>query len=400
MTGTSFAQGISLAITPILTRVYTPEDFGFLALFMSILSVLAVLATGRYEYAIMLPKNNKDAINIVFLSILISILISLTLFLIIFIYDYEIAELLGNLQILEVIYFLPIIVLLSGLYQTFNYWNSRNKHYKNISISLLSKSAITSSSSLYMGFSHISNGLILGQIFGQLFATFIIGVKTWKDGQKYIININKLKMIVLAKRYIKLPIYNLPNALLDTLKNAGLNILISKLFSNSILGQFSLSWKMLQTPMTLIGGSLSQVFYQKLSVTSKHEMTKLIKKFLFKNILIALPLFSVIFIYAEVLFSFIFGEQWRLAGTISSIISPWIFLNFLTSPLATIFIILNRQGTLLIFALFYMMTPLLIMVYFQNKDFLIIINYISLSMSLLLLIFLYLIFSVIKKETK
>jgi O-antigen/teichoic acid export membrane protein len=72
MTGTTIAQAIPIAISPILTRIYTPEDFGVFALYMSLASIISVVATGRYELAIMLPKKDDDAINIVALSTLIS----------------------------------------------------------------------------------------------------------------------------------------------------------------------------------------------------------------------------------------------------------------------------------------------------------------------------------------
>ena len=71
MTGTSIAQAIPIAISPILTRIYTPDDFGIFALYMSIASIIAVIATGRYELAMMLPKKDSDAINILFISIVV-----------------------------------------------------------------------------------------------------------------------------------------------------------------------------------------------------------------------------------------------------------------------------------------------------------------------------------------
>ena len=77
MTGTSIAQAIPIAITPILTRIYSPNEFGLFALYMSIVSVVVIMATGRYELAIVLPKNNEDAANIVALSLVITLFISL-----------------------------------------------------------------------------------------------------------------------------------------------------------------------------------------------------------------------------------------------------------------------------------------------------------------------------------
>ncbi|MDC1200166.1 oligosaccharide flippase family protein, partial [bacterium] len=90
MTGTTISQAIPLAATPILTRIYTPEDFGVLALFSSITAILGLLATGKYEMAILLPKDDKDALNIVYLSVILSAIFSIILFTIVFLFNYEI----------------------------------------------------------------------------------------------------------------------------------------------------------------------------------------------------------------------------------------------------------------------------------------------------------------------
>jgi O-antigen/teichoic acid export membrane protein len=366
---------------------------------MSIASVISVIATARYEFAIILPKKDKDAINIVFLSLLISIFISLITFIIILFFDDKIVESLGEQKILYWLYFIPITVLLTGFYQSFSYWHNRKKQYKNISLNLINRSGTTASVNLIMGFGKIGNGgLIVGSILGQFFATIMLGILTFKDTRKFFLNINKLKMIALAKIYKKLPIYNLPNALLDNLKMLIIYVLISKLFTNQALGQFSLSWKILQTPMALIGTSLAQVLYQKIATLDTKELNRIIKIFLFKATCIGFPIFTIIYFFSENIFSFVFGEEWKLAGSISSILAPWLFINFLTSPLATIFILLKRQGTLLIFSLVYMITPIFIFLFFKEKDFLTILNYVSFSMSILLIIFIYLIFNIISTK--
>jgi len=110
MAGTSIAQAIPLAISPILTRIYTPKDFGVFALYISIASIISVVATGRYELAIMLPKKDDDAINLVVLSILIACCISIVTFLGISIFNAEITLLLGNPAVSNWLYFIPLSV--------------------------------------------------------------------------------------------------------------------------------------------------------------------------------------------------------------------------------------------------------------------------------------------------
>ena len=70
MTGSTIAQAIPIAITPILTRLYMPEDFGVLALFVAVTAILGSIANGCYEFAIMLPEQDEDSINIAALGLL------------------------------------------------------------------------------------------------------------------------------------------------------------------------------------------------------------------------------------------------------------------------------------------------------------------------------------------
>jgi len=79
MTGTTIAQAIPIAISPIVTRIYTPEDFGIFALFIAIITIFGSIANGRYELAIMLPKKDEDAINIFALGFIIISVMSLFL---------------------------------------------------------------------------------------------------------------------------------------------------------------------------------------------------------------------------------------------------------------------------------------------------------------------------------
>ncbi|MDA3835797.1 MAG: oligosaccharide flippase family protein [Spirochaetales bacterium] len=239
MTGTTIAQAIPIAISPILTRIYTPEDFGIFALYMSIASLVAVLATGRYELAIMLPKKNEDAVNIIALSVIITFLVSIISLLIVFVFNTQITALLGNTEVSAWLYFIPITVFTTGIYQSFNYWSNRKKQYKRLAVSRVIKSGSTAGTNLGMGFGGFgSSGLILGSIFGQGMATLILVKMVWGEDSKLIGYVSKLKMFALLKKHKKLPFLNLPNALIDGVRLSGINILISKFFATATLGQF------------------------------------------------------------------------------------------------------------------------------------------------------------------
>src|SRR5690554_4361739 len=141
MTGTGLAQAIPIAISPILTRLYTPEEFGMFGMYLAIVAILAVAATGRYELAILLPKNDKDAINILILSILLSALFSVLLLIVVIAFGEKIALLFGEPSLSKWLLWVPVSVLLVGAYQSLNYWSNRKAHYKRLAISRTLQSA-------------------------------------------------------------------------------------------------------------------------------------------------------------------------------------------------------------------------------------------------------------------
>lgn len=398
MSGTVIAQAIPIAISPILTRIYTPDDFGVFSLYMSISLIGSVIATGRYELAILLPKKDSEAANIVVLSIIISIFMSFISLLIVFILNEQITTLLGSKKVSDWLYLTPVAILLSGVYQSFNYWLTRKEQYKKIAINRVAQNSVTGVASIGLGLANFgSGGLILGGIVGQAISATLFSNIVWKNNKEKIKLIKILKIYALVNKYIKMPKYNLPNALIDGFRLAGINILIANFFSTSVLGQFSLAWRMSRAPMALIGGSLSQVLFQKTSTLKKSDLYSIIKKFILRSILIAAPLFLIIYIYSVDIFIIIFGENWKLAGEAASIMTPWLFMNFLTSPLSTIFITINKQEILLIFSIFFMISPLGIIYYFHELDFINTLEIVSFSMSTLLFLLICIVLFLTKK---
>jgi len=397
MSGTTIAQAIPIAISPILTRLYTPKDFGVLALFVAITSIFGTVANGRYELAIMLPEKDEDAINIFALGFIINVVISLTLLIIILIFHDYILKLLNNKEISPWLYFIPFTVFLIGIFNLLNYFNNRMKQYEDLAKANVYKSIAGAIVQLSLGF--LKAGA-LGLISGQIVSQMVSNTKLFINVKKLNLfnHVYKIKIIANAKKYKKLPLYNLPNAILDGLRESIINILINTFYSVATLGQFSLGRRMVQFPSSLIGSSISQVFFQKISNAKESELYNIVKNFILKTILFFSPIFLIIYIFAPFIFSIVFGEKWKLAGQIASFMTPWIFLNFITSPLSTIFIRLNLQEILLIFAVFYNILPILTFFFLKTYDFLFVIKMLSLGMSFLLFIFIIIVLIITKSK--
>ncbi|MBU1667493.1 oligosaccharide flippase family protein [bacterium] len=352
MTGTTIAQAIPIAISPILTRIYTPEDFGLFALYISIAAIISVVATGRYELAIMLPKKDGDAANIVVLSFLLSFLVSFISFLIVFIFNTQLANLLGNPEISSWLYFIPITVLLTGVYQSFNYWSNRKKQYKRLATSRVVQSGVTATTNLGMGFNGFgSSGLLIGTIAGQMIATTVLAKMVIKEDITIFKKVKKIKIFALARRYVKFPKFDIWSALFNTSSSSSPIILLGIFFNSAVVGFYSLSYRILSLPIAFISSSIAQVFLEESSKVRNnkeklHNLTQLTFKKLFY-----LGLFPMILIgvYGDYAFYFIFGEKWKIAGEYAQVLSIWLFFVFLISPLSTILITLEKQKEALYF---------------------------------------------------
>jgi len=345
MTGTTIAQAIPIAISPILTRIYTPEDFGLFALFLAITTIIGSIANGRYELAIMLPEKDEDAINISALGFIISSFISLILLILVFFFNDYFVNIIGNEEIGFWLYFVPITVFLIGLWNVLNYFNNRKKNYKDLRNATILKSIALASVNLSVGLlKNGVTGLITGEIISKVFANTRLLKNIIKD-KLLISKITKTKMKSMARKYKNFPIISLPSSFFTALHPNLFSVLLSSLYNVALLGHYYMAQRVLGLPATLMGISIGQVFFQ--SAVKEKEKTGeariIFKSTVKKLFIIALPFFVVLFFVVEDLFAFVFGDSWRIAGTYSQILIPLFFIKLLSSPVSMINTVFEKQ---------------------------------------------------------
>jgi len=336
MTGTVVAQAIPIAISPILTRIYSPEEFGLFALFFALLSILSVLANGRYENAVMLPKKDSDAINIFALGLVINISLSLFLLVIVVLFNDDLTKLLGSDAIAVWLYFVPVALFFTGLFNILNSFNNRQKNYKDMAEAMVVKSIVLAAIQIFIGLIKSgATGLISGQIVSQFFANMKLIKNILKD-KNLIESIKKIKIIACAKRYQDFPKFSLPSAFASVLSGHLSNILISIFYSVSTLGFYSLVQRVLGIPSSLMGKSIGQVYYEEGTKEKKRtgSATTLFNSTLKKLLIIGFPSFLFLFLVVEELFAFVFSEEWRVAGEYAQIVVPMFFIRFVVASLS------------------------------------------------------------------
>lgn len=388
VTGTSIAQAIPIAISPILTRIYTPEDFGIYTLFLAITTVIGAISCGRYELAIMLPEKDEDAINLFALGLFLTTVISLVTLFVIVLFKDQILLLLNNDEIGNWLYFVPLVTFSVGLFNLLNYFNIRIKKYKDLAKSTVIKSLVLAVFQLIVGFvTKGFAGLIVGQILSQISANLKLLKNIIKD-KLLLAKISKENIKEQAKRYKKFPLFSVWGIMANTLSTQLTSILMSSLHTLSTLGIYALVQRVLGMPATLIGGSISQVFFQEATI-EKQKTGKTIKSFsktLKRLVFIGAPTFILIFFIIEELFAFVFGEEWRIGGTYAQILIPLFFIRFLSSTLSPILTIFEKQKYELYINVILLVSSVVSILIF--KDFIFFLSFYSGIMSLNYLIFL------------
>ncbi len=341
VTGTTIAQAIPIAISPILTRIYTPEDFGVFALFIAITAIFGTIANARYELAIMLPKKDEDAINIFALGFIITCFISLILLILVLVFNDYFTKLLGNEEISFWLYFVPITVFFSGLFNILNYFNNRKKNYKDLRNATILKSIILAIIQLSVGFVKAGAiGLISGSIISNMFANMKLARNILKN-KILISKISKVKIIALAKRYKDFPEHGMISSLFDNLSLQLPSLIIPKIFTYSISGYFFFANRIVNLPASLISASIAQVYLQKISENKNKgiETFSIFINTIKKLFSIALPITVIGCIISPYIFTLLFGEEWRISGEIAQYLFLIFLIRFCVSPMSSSFIL-------------------------------------------------------------
>lgn len=338
LTGATIAQAIPVVVAPILARLYSPNDFGVLALFVAITGVLGTIANGRYEVAIMVVTNDEEAIDISAFGLLINTLFSIILFILILFLNTQIADLLGDRQLSLWLYFVPLVVWLIGFYNILTYLNLRKSQYNDLAKINVYKSTV-------MAFFQIVIGLIKtgvsGLIVGRIISSFVANFRLTKNVFLHysVLKLNLRKSWTLAKKYKDFPLHNAPPGLVTTASLQMPFIFFPKLFSLTISGQFFLAQKMIDLPGALISKPISDVFFQ--TMVKKNKDGEVTLPFLFSTIrklfLIIFPISIAIFILSPFLFKSIFGEEWIFSGIIAQYLAMVVFIKFIVSPVSPVF---------------------------------------------------------------
>jgi O-antigen/teichoic acid export membrane protein len=345
--GTAAAQVIAIALSPILTRIYKPGDFGVLQVFISLLGLAVVVSSGRYELAVLLPEDEQTSIDV--LAVAIGCVCATTGVVAgVAIFCHYRWVLPASVSVLNAyMWLLPISVFGGGLYQVLSYWAMRRNSYSQIATSKLAQATgqVTTQIVIGVGY-HGPLGLLAGDAVGRVMGSGRFIRDLWRDYSDRLRSIRISSMRRVAVRYRDFPLFSLWGSLINSSGLALPSLFLAQYYGAQGTGWFALVNRVFGVPAALIGLSISQVYASKAAALSMSDPKHLMHIFLKTTrhmLLLGLPPCVLLTIFAPVLFQFVFGLAWREAGEYARYLILMFLASFINSPVQMTLNILERQ---------------------------------------------------------
>lgn len=350
--GSGLARGIGVGSIPLLTRLYSPEDFGVLAVFTAIVSLLAPILTLRYVLAMPLPRHDGVAINLMALSLLLMICITGVMTIALWHFAPLFLGLLSVESIAPWWWLILLGIVAAAGYELMTYWAMRVRNYKVIAFTNVWQSVIGSIVKIVLGLFSIQQvGLLFGHVVGNGGGVMVL----WRRfADSFYTNWKYIRPSIMRKvawRYRGFAFYRVPSQFLLVFSSQAPVLLVTLIYDSNTTGQLALALMAVTLPVALFGRTTAKAFYSeasRLGPKQPHAIRAMLFAVIKRLAAIAVAPALILMIFGDKLFPLVFGANWELAGVFSSNLALFIFFQFLQAPVAHVFYIFDKQRSLLV----------------------------------------------------
>lgn len=343
MSGTLIAQIISFAISPLMTRLYSEEQIGEYTLLLTVVTMFGSVICGRYDMAIVGESDEKGMYALVKLSSYITLALSLLVSVGYTIYFCTSGS--TKMSFPEVFAWIFAFVLATGFMNILQSYNNHFRDYKLMSAASITKEAGKAVTLVGFGALHFGTiGLLVSYIVSSILELLQL-IKRLKSNMSSIKAITFEDMKKAAKKHIRQPLYSVPASFVNGFSYSVINIFINSLFGSVTLAYYSMSYRMLGVPLSLVCNSTSKAYFEK--AAREHDETGNFHKTFLQTSLfllaIAVPMTAVLMILAPWAFELFFGKGWGVSGEYVRYLAPMFGLRLIVSSLSPTMIICNKQ---------------------------------------------------------
>lgn len=342
--GTVLAQAITFFLSFLLTQLYSPAQFGHYSVFVGLTAAIAGASTGALESVVLMTNSNRDARRVGSVIFILSCstacvfafsaMVTMTLLPIFF--GDEIAL---PLQTLELLVFAPMFIVFWGLGQIYIYFNLRHENMRMLAGTKVAQTAFMGVVQVMVATSRDVSGLIIGHLAGLLLlAMGGLRLHFSKEAWRRDFRMKNVKSVL--GRHSAFPKYVMRSQLIDNFSNQLPLLLIGTFVSLAAGGQYSLALMMLSAPAAVLGNAVGQVFLQ--HIGRDQENGKALARSMYGVwsglALVGIVPFGLIAVFGPAIFEFAFGDEWKEAGIIAQLLTPLMFVRFISSPTSSIYL--------------------------------------------------------------
>lgn len=350
------AQGLNFLLMPLLTRIYDPSQFGLFSVFTNATIFLGVVAAMRYEYAVVLPADDRESALVVWLAIETAVLFALATTAAMLVVGGRMNDWRAMAGIAPWRAWLPVALMLVAAYNAQAYWAIRHRQYARLGLSKLVITVATGATQLGAAWllGARTGGLLAGLLTGQLTGMAYLA---WGSGLSLRLAGQWREILAVAHRYSHFPRYSALGSGLDGISQLLPVAVLTATFGSAAAGHFALADRALRAPSMLLGSSLSQVFFQRLSASRANpaECRRLLWR-TWKHLALFGGVPSLVAIlFGPWAFALVFGARWAIAGEIARALAPGVFAYFVAFPTSNVIVVFERVGLLLIWQIAYVL---------------------------------------------
>lgn len=343
--GSLVGQGLVLLSYPFLTRLYDTSEFGLLAVFSSLVTIISIVSSAALNRAIPIPPSDPEAADVAWAALVAVTVTTVVVAVVGLVAAAPVAELLGVPPLARYWWLVVLTVFVLGVYDVLSVWMVRGRSYGALGVRNALQGAGQTATQAGLGLLGIRPiGLLLGLGIGRLCG---LGGLLSRGGLLRQPWPRRERLRRALSRYRRFPLLTLPSGLVNS---GGLEIpllLVSAYYGDARAGLLGLTVRVVGAPTTFLGDAVAQVFVGESSAAlrvSAGTLESMLRRTVGRLLIIgALP--TVLLVAAAPwIFGVVFGPTWTEAGEYASILALAYLAQFAVNPISGTLQFLERQG--------------------------------------------------------
>ena len=345
--GTAGGQALVLMAAPVLSRIYSPSDFGVFAVISAVVTMLAMVTALRFDLAVPLPVEDEDAYALFALGVVSSLCLTVLGLVAISLFGHLLAQRFHVLDVMPLLWLAPVIAGATAIYTLLSQLAIRHHRYTTIARRNVAQSAavaVTQISTGLLGFA--PGGLVVGLGVGQLTSALTLGRGAGLRSPAARAGITLRRLRACASSYKKFPLLLAPAGLINVAGTQVPVVLVASWYGADVAGWLGMTQRVLALPVMLIGTTVAQVYLGRIAEAARrdnNEIRALFSRTSRRLLLIGLPVGIFAAVLGPWVFPLVLGSQWSASGLYAQALSMSLAAQLIAAPLSQTLTVLVHQ---------------------------------------------------------